>query len=154
MTGLAKLAAVITATVLGLALFTRYQEDRLDSRTQLLGYPVISIAQVGARGWIGLGQGDIRGVVVYAQAGMGLVTFAQAGVGVIFGVGQAMAGLVVLAQGGVGLFFFMGQLGGGLQAHGQVALGIKIRDYLQEMNEEFNELLSFSPKRGTRGSGT
>lgn len=157
MKGLAKLVAVITVTVLGLALLTRYEDDRLDSRTRVAGYPVISIAQVGAKGWIGIGQAGIQGVITYAQAGVGLVTFAQGGVGVIFGVGQAMAGLVAIAQIGVGLLFFLGQLGGGVQAHGQLVLGIKIKDYLTEMNEEFDELLSFRktvPQRGSKGSGT
>ncbi len=155
MKGLAKLVGVITATVLGLAVLTSYEDDRLDARTRVMGYPVISIAQVGAKGWIAIGQGDIRGVLTYAQAGVGLVTFAQGGVGLIFGVGQAMVGLVALAQIGVGVLFFLGQLGAGVQAHGQLVLGIEIKKYLTEMNGEFNELLSFRrPKRTPQGSGT
>ena len=59
MKGLAKLVAVITVTVLGLALLTRYEDDRLDSRTRVAGYPVISIAQVGAKGWIGIDEAAI-----------------------------------------------------------------------------------------------
>ena len=154
MKGLLKLVGVITLTVLGLALLTSYEDDRLDARTRVAGYPVISIAQVGAKGWIAIGQGDIRGVLTYAQAGVGLVTISQAGVGVIFGIGQAMVGLVAITQIGIGLFFFLGQVGGGVQAHGQLVFGIKIKEYLTEMNDEFNELLSFRIKRGSEGSGT
>lgn len=155
MKGLAKLVGVITATVLGLAILTAYEDDRLDARTKVMGYPVISIAQVGAKGWIAIGQGNIQGVLTYAQAGFGVVTFAQGGVGLIFGVGQAMAGLVAIAQIGVGVLFFFGQLGAGVQVHGQLVLGIKIKDYLSEMNDEFNELLSFRrPKQKPIGSGT
>lgn len=143
MQGMLKLIGVISATVLGLALLTGYEEDRLDSRTKIWGYPVISIAQVGATGWIAIGQAGMKGVVTYGQAGVGLITVAQGGVGLLFGVGQAMAGLVAVAQIGVGLLFFIGQAGGGVQTLGQLVLGIKIKSYMREMNDEFNELLSF-----------
>lgn len=152
MKGLLKLLAVVVATMLGLAVFTQYEEGRLDSRTRVMGYPVVSIAQRDAEGVIAIGQ-VATGVLVLAQGGFGLVTIAQGGVGAIFGVGQGMVGLVVFAQVGIGLFFFIGQVGAGLQAMGQGVLGKKLSEYYGEMSTEFDELLSFRGDRGPKPSG-
>jgi len=140
MLGLLKLLGVILLTTIGLAVFTRYQAHGLESQAEILGLPLVSIAQVGAKGWIAIGQANIQGVICLAQVGGGLVTIAQGGVGLLFGVGQGMVGLLVIAQLGLGALFFIGQVGGGLQGTGQAAFGIK--RYLTEMNEEFSELLS------------
>ena len=97
MLGLLKLLGVILLTTIGLAVFTRYQAHGLESQAEILGLPLVSIAQVGAKGWIAIGQANIQGVICLAQVGGGLVTIAQGGVGLLFGVGQGMVGLLVIA---------------------------------------------------------
>ncbi len=147
MIGVMKIVGVMVATIFAIALLTRYEPGRLDSRTRIAGLPVVSIAQTDARGVIALGQ-VAQGVVVIAQGGIGVITIAQGGVGALAGVGQGMVGLLAIAQVGLGVFFFIGQMGGGLQVMGQGVLGKKLSEYSSEMNAEFNELLAFrSPRR-------
>lgn len=140
-----KLVGVIVATILAIAILTRYDRGRLDSQTRVMGYPVVSIAQSDAEGIIAIGQ-VAKGIVVLGQGGFGVITIAQGGVGLLFGIGQGMVGLVVIAQIGLGIFFFIGQVGGGLQSMGQGVFGKKLGLYAGEMSKEFTELLSF---RGT-----
>jgi hypothetical protein len=144
-TGLLKVVGVVIATALCLALFTVYgdgPEGALDARTVVLGLPVVSVGQTGARGWIGIGQ-VASGVLVLGQGGFGLVTFAQGGVGLIFGIGQGMVGLMAIAQIGIGAFAFMGQVGLGAQAIGQGVFKSRGRAYFQELSAELTEVLSF-----------
>ena len=57
--------------------------------------------------------------------------------------GQAMGGLVAIGQAGLGLLFFLGMMGFGFQAAGLgVAFG-RAEGYFTQLNEEFDELLSF-----------
>ena len=148
MKGLLKIVGLVWLSLLGLVIFTNYEPDRLDSRTKIAGYPVVSIAQKEARGWIAIGQVDARGIVVVAQLGFGLIGFCQGGVGLIFGLGQGVGGLVVIAQAGLGLFFFMGQVGGGLNSLGQGVYKFRGWDLIKAMSVEFSALLSW------RGEGS
>jgi hypothetical protein len=145
MGSLIKLLGLIVATALILALFTEYAPGTLDAKTHILGLPVVSVAQVGAMGWIGLGQAA-SGVLVIGQGGLGVVTIAQGGVGLVFGIGQVMFGLAAIAQLGVGAFFFLGQVGIGAQAEGQGVYKRRAKAYLEELSKEMTEVLSF---RGT-----
>lgn len=144
MTGLVKILLVVWGTLLGLVVFTNYEQDRLVSRTTIAGYPVVSIAQKDSRGVIAIGQVNAVGVVAVGQLGWGLIGFCQGGAGLIFGVGQGLLGLVVFAQAGVGLFFFLGQMGLGINALGQGVVKFRGWELLKEMSAEFSELLGFS----------
>ncbi len=145
-TGLLKIVGVVIATALALAVFTVYREGTLVAETQVLGLPVVAVAQTGAMGWISIGQ-VAGGVLVLAQGGFGVVTFAQGGVGLVFGIGQGMVGLVAIAQIGLGAFAFLGQIGVGAQAIGQGVYKKRGRAYFEEMSAELSEVLSF------RGAG-
>jgi hypothetical protein len=146
MGALLRLLAVILLTSIGLALFTEYRPGTLTSYTEVLGLPVVSIAQVGAQGWLAFGQAA-SGVLVIAQAGAGVVALTQVGVSVLFGIGQGMLGLLAIAQIGVGAFFFLGQAGVGAQAAGQ---GVAVRrppPWFRDLDEEMTEVLSFGRGR-------
>lgn len=132
--------AVVIATALAFAFFTHYQPGSPDAETVILGLPVVSVAQVGAVGWIGIGQ-VAGGVLVIAQGGAGLVAFVQGGAGLFFGIGQMMFSLAAIAQIGVGAFFFVGQGGVGAQAGGQGVWKRRTKEYFEEMSADFSELL-------------
>ncbi|MCP4677657.1 MAG: hypothetical protein GY854_19500 [Deltaproteobacteria bacterium] len=140
-----KIIVLIVVTILGLAAFTNY-DDMGNSITTIAGYPLISFAQEGARGTIAIGQSDIIGVIVIAQAGAGVVTFAQGGLGILACIGQATAGLACISQVGVGLLMYIGQGGLGMQALGQGVLFGRKGDYFKEMAEEMDEIFSFFKK--------
>jgi hypothetical protein len=140
MIGLFRFIGLVAATALLFALFTRYQPGTGDAKTVILGLPVVSVAQVGAFGWIGLGQAA-GGVLVIAQGGAGLVAFVQGGAGLFFGIGQLMFSFAAIAQVGVGAFFFVGQGGVGAQAAGQGVWKRRSKEYFQEMSADFNDLL-------------
>ena len=140
MKGLIRIIAIVVATALGLSLFTEYRPGTLDSKTEVLGLPVVSIRQAGAEGWLAMGQVG-SGVLVIAQGGVGVVAFVQGGAGVVFGLGQLMFSLVTIGQGGVGVFAFVGQVGLGAQAIGQGVARRRSREYFQEMGAELGELL-------------
>jgi hypothetical protein len=142
MGSLLRLLAVIVVTAILLAVFTEYQPGTLTSSTRILGLPVVAIAQVGAVGWLGMGQAA-GGVLVIAQGGAGVVTIAQGGFGLFFGIGQVMFGLTAIAQGGIGPFFFVGQVGLGAQARGQAVYKERSREYFAELVEEMSAVLSF-----------
>ena len=145
MRGLIRFIVLVIATALMLAMLTEYQPGTpANAKTVILGLPVVSVGQVGAMGWIGLGQAA-SGVLVIAQGGVGLVAFVQAGAGLFFGIGQVMFSLAAIAQVGVGAFFFVGQGGVGAQALGQGVWKERPKAYFEEMAQDFNELLSFSP---------
>ena len=143
MTSFFKLVAVVVVTTLGMVALTEF-DGTGNSVTRIFGVPLVSVAQDGARGVIALGQTDAMGVVVFAQVGMGVISFCQGGVGILFFLGQAGAALLAIGQAGIGLFFFLGQVGGGIQALGQGVFVSRAASYFSQMNEEFNELLSFS----------
>jgi hypothetical protein len=144
---LVRLILVIAATALGLALFTEYLPDRLDSRAELLGMPLVSIAQGGAHGWLSIGQGA-TGVLVFAQGGAGVVAITQVGAGVFFSTGQLAFGLLAIGQLGVGFFCYLGQLGLGAQALGQGVFKSRSKEWFRDLNAELTETLSFrSPPR-------
>ena len=145
MISLLKLLGLIVAMAIAFALFTDYEPGTLNARTHFLGMPVVSIAQAGAVGWIGMGQ-VAGGVLVIAQGGGGVVTIAQGGCGLVFGIGQVMFGLSVIAQGGIGPFFFLGQVGLGAQAKGQGVYKERSGEYFAELAEEMRAVLSFSGK--------
>lgn len=147
MGALIRFILLVIATALGLALFTRYQPGTLNAETVILGLPVVSIAQVGAFGWIGLGQAA-GGVLVIAQGGGGLVAFVQGGFGLFFGIGQLIFSLAAIAQAGVGAFFFVGQVGVGAQTMGQGVWKRRSKEYFQEMSMDFAELLRPPRLRG------
>lgn len=105
---------------------TEYKSDTLDSKTEVLGLPVVSVHQVGADGWLAIGQ---------------------AGAGLLFGIGQVMFSSVTIGQGGVGLFGFLGQVGVGAQAAGQGVWKRRSREHFQELSAELDELLAW---RGPR----
>jgi hypothetical protein len=140
MKGLLRLLAFVVGISLLCALFTSFAPGTLDSKTLILGLPVVSVAQVGAQGWLALGQAA-SGVLVIGQAGFGIVTIAQGGVGVLFGIGQGMLSMVGIAQVGVGAFVYMGQVGLGAQAIGQGVFMRRSREYFGEMSRELDELL-------------
>ena len=139
MAGLAKIVALILLTLALLIVTTEFHPDSWTSVGEFMGYPVVQIAQEGARGVIAIGQVDAAGAVVIAQAGYGLIAFAQVGAGVLFGIGQGMGGLVSFGQLSLGFFFALGQLAFGAQSIGQV--GVISRDWLGEMSAELTELL-------------
>ncbi len=139
--GVLKIVGMIVAMAILLAIFTDYDQSG-DSRTVVLGLPVVSVKQVGAHGWLAMGQAG-TGVLVIAQAGAGIVAFTQVGAGALFGIGQGMISLVALAQMGVGVFAFVGQVGLGAQAVGQGVAWTKPPGYFDELDKEVNELLSF-----------
>lgn len=142
MKGLIRIIVLVVATSIVLALFTEYKPDTLDSKTELLGLPVISIRQAGAYGWLAMGQAG-AGVLVIAQGGAGVVAIVQGGVGLVFGIGQVMFSCVTIGQGGVGLFGFVGQVGVGAQAIGQGVWRRRSREYFDELSAEMNELLAW-----------
>ena len=131
------LCGCIVVTTFGLAAVV----SALDPSLEFAGWPLVSVSQGGARGWIAIGQYDAYGVIVIAQNGYGLVAFTQGGVGLILGVGQLIGGLVVIGQVGAGLIFFLGQLGVGTQAIGQVAFFGRQGAWFSEMNEEIGVAL-------------
>jgi hypothetical protein len=142
MAALVRLILVVIATAFGLALFTEYLPGTLEARTHVLGLPVISIAQVGAQGWIGIGQAA-TGVLVIGQAGAGVVAFTQVGAGVFFGIGQLVASLAAIGQLGVGVFAFLGQVGFGAQAMGQGVYKSRPKGWFTDLNAELGEVLRF-----------
>lgn len=141
MKGVIKIVVMIVAMAIVLAIFTDYDGNG-DSKTIVLGLPVVSVKQVGAHGWLSMGQAG-TGVLVIAQAGAGIVAITQIGAGALFGIGQGMVSLVALAQIGIGVFAFVGQLGLGAQAAGQGVAWTKPDGYFEELDEEVNALLSF-----------
>ncbi len=152
MKGLVRIILAIIAMAFVLAVFTDYTPPasragslRLagDSRTQVMGLPVVSVRQSGAHGWLAMGQGA-TGVLVIAQAGAGVVAFTQVGVGALFGIGQGMFSLVAIGQVGVGFFAFVGQIGLGAQAIGQAVARRRPREYFDEVSDEVSRLLSWS----------
>lgn len=146
MTGLLKILGVMFLTLFGLILLTSYEPGTFTSVSRIAGFPVIEISQEGARGWIAIGQVDARGVIVFAQVGVGLVAFVQAGAGLFFCIGQGAASMVMFGQAGIGLSFFLGQVGVGVQAWGQAAY--KSRPHLKLLSAEFSELLALRYKAG------
>lgn len=147
MKGLLRIIGLIVAISVALALFTEYQPGTLDSKTEVLGLPVISIRQAGAFGWLAMGQVG-GGVLVIAQGGVGVVAFVQGGLGLVFGIGQLMFSCVTIGQLGVGLFGFVGQVGIGAQAIGQGVWKRRSREHFTELSAEINELLAWrSPQR-------
>jgi hypothetical protein len=142
MKGLLRILALIVATSVVLAIFTEYKPGTLDAQTEVLGLPVVSVAQVGAHGWLAMGQ-VAGGVLVIAQGGVGVVALTQGGVGLVFGVGQLMFSSVTIGQMGVGLFGFLGQVGVGAQAIGQGVWRRRSREYFAELSREVDELLSW-----------
>jgi len=100
--------------------------------------------------WITLGG---FGVLVLG-AGVGLVEIGLIGAGLLFAVGQATVGLIAFgqvvlgpvfycAQGGLGLVG-LGQGGAGLYTIKQGSTGGEGRKFLDQLDEELNELLKFS----------
>jgi hypothetical protein len=144
--GIVRLIAMVIGMSIILGIFTDYLPSG-DSKTAVLGMPVVSVRQAGAYGWLAMGQAA-SGVLVIAQAGAGIVAFTQVGVAVFFGIGQGMASLVTLGQVGVGLFAFVGQVGLGAQAGGQGVWRRRSKEYFEEIGAELDELLSF------RGAGS
>ena len=71
MKGLIKLIVLVAVTAVGLAIFTEYKPNSPDSVTEVLGLPVVPVAQVGAHGWLGMGQ-VATGVLVIGQGGAGV----------------------------------------------------------------------------------
>jgi hypothetical protein len=138
--GLIKIMVLVVVTALMLALLTKYKPGSGDAETAFFGLPVVSVGQVGAHGWLALGQAA-TGVLVIAQAGGGVVAFVQVGVAAFFGIGQVMFALGSIAQVGVGPFFFLGQGGVGAQAAGQGVFKRRSPQYFAEMSEEFADLL-------------
>ena len=146
MKGLLKLLGCIVVTSLLLAIFTAYDADG-NAHTRVLGLPTVAVAQVGAVGWLALGQAAV-GVLVIGQAGAGLVALTQVGASVFFGVGQLMVGFVAISQVGVGLFVYLGQGGLGLQAAGQGVYKRRGKDYFRELSAELNDLTAPPSIRG------
>jgi hypothetical protein len=152
MTSFFKIVARVILTTVALLILTRYASGTFTSESQLLGYPLVAIAGENARGVIAIGQ-TAYGVVVFAQGGGGLITIAQGGVGILFGLGQGMVGLIAICQVGLGLFFILAQVGGGVLCLGQLVFGFagagqgagvfRGMEYLRELNEEMDELLTF-----------
>jgi hypothetical protein len=146
---LIRITIVSALTLLGLLIFTRYetpprrpgQPEVTRSTGEILGYPVVSLAQRGARGVIAISQVDARGVIVFGQVGFGLIAVVQAGAGLIAGLGQGMIGLLVIAQGGLGLLFFLGQIGAGAQAAGQGVVVRRPWSHFEQMFRELDETL-------------
>ena len=146
MKGLIRILVLVVLTSFVLALFTEYRPDTLDAKTEVLGLPVVSVHQVGAYGWLSIGQAG-AGVLVIEQGGAGVVAIVQAGAGVLFGIGQVMFSSVTIGQGGVGLFGFLGQVGVGAQAAGQGVWKRRSREHFQELGDELNELLAWRSPR-------
>lgn len=140
MKGLFQVLGIVVVTSLLLALFTRYEPGSWNSVTRVAGLPVVSIGQVGAAGWLALGQAA-SGVLVLAQGGAGLVLIGQGGIGVVFGIGQVSFGLLTIAQLGVGACGFMGQLGVGASATGQGVWKRRPKPWLAAASAELTELL-------------
>jgi hypothetical protein len=139
--GLIRLIVMIVAMSFILAIFTRYAPSG-DSETKVLGLPVVSVRQVGAYGWLAMGQAA-HGILVIAQAGAGVVAFTQVGAACFFGIGQGMVSLVTLAQVGLGPFAFIGQVGFGAQAGGQGVWRSRPASYWNEVSDEVTDLLSW-----------
>lgn len=144
--GLFQMLGIIVGTALCCALFTRYEPDAYVSATKIGGLPVVAIAQVGAVGWLALGQAA-AGVLVLAQGGAGVVLIGQGGVGLLFGIGQVSFGLLSIAQLGIGVMGFMGQLGVGVNATGQGVFRKRPKPWLTAASEELTELLRSPYKR-------
>jgi hypothetical protein len=145
MKGLLRILLLIVLTSIALAIFTEYRDDTLDSKTELLGMPVVSIRQAGAFGWLAMGQAA-SGVLVIAQAGAGAVAIVQVGAGFFFGVGQLMVSLATIGQLGIGVFGFLGQVGAGAQAIGQGVWRRRSKEYFVELSTELNDILIWSKK--------
>jgi hypothetical protein len=140
MKGVLRIVAVVVATALLLCVFTEYLPGTLDAQTDVLGLPVVSIKQVGAHGWIAIGQAG-TGVLVIAQLGAGVVAFVQVGAAAIFGIGQLMFSLLAIGQLGVGLVGYVGQAGVGAQAVGGGVWHRLVSERAKEIGQELDELL-------------
>jgi hypothetical protein len=136
-----QIIGMTVAMAIVLAIFTEYK-DNGDSRTLVLGLPVVSVRQFGAHGWLALGQ-VASGVLVIGQAGLGVVSFVQVGAGALFGIGQLMFSLDTIGQVGVGVFTFIGQGGIGAQAIGQGVWRRRTTEYFEEVGAEVTQLLSW-----------
>jgi hypothetical protein len=85
--------------------------------------------------------------------GVGLVMYGWIGAGILFGVGQAATGMIAFGQAAFGPLFFCAQLGLGMSGIGQLAGGGRVvgqlpigwdgAEYLKDLNERLNRLLSF-----------
>jgi len=150
MRGMLRVSGVMGLTLLGLLIFTRYMDQpaaggrkaMTRSTGEVLGYPVVSMAQFGARGVIAISQVDARGIIAIGQLGFGVLAVVQGGVGLVAGVGQAMVGLLAIAQLGVGFLFFLGQMGGGFRAAGQGVIIRKPWAYFEAMFQELDDVLA------------
>lgn len=138
-----RLLGIILLTAFGLVLFTQYEGSSLNSVSRVLGYPVVSIAQSGARGVLAVGQVNAVGVLVISQLGAGVVAFTQGGAGLVFALCQLGFSLVVIGQLGIGVFWFLGQVGVGSTALGQAVYRRRTKEELAELNAELTEVLRF-----------
>ena len=115
------------------------------------GMPVACYGNLedGTTCWITIGG---FGVLVLG-AGVGIVEIGIIGAGLLFAVGQATAGLIAFGQVVLGPVFFCAQGGLGLAGLGQGGAGLYTisqgrtggegRKFLDQLNEDMNELMKF-----------
>jgi hypothetical protein len=151
------LLGIIVLTSLAFWPITGMRDGSVAS-TQVLGMPVLGVG-TGEFCWLTLGFGT--GVLFVGLAGAGAVGIGlAAGGGLLFGSGQVAAGTIAVGQLALGILFVIGQLGFGVAGVGQLIVGVLVKGqaelgknggpFLQKLDEDLNEALTFRGNQASR----